>query len=347
MNIVDMHCDTISALYEERKGGSDATLFHNDLHVDIQKLKKSHYLLQNFALFVKYDMEDPWERTLKLLEIYKAELERNAEELAPVLTYEDIRRNRENGKISAMLTLEEGGVTRGDLKRLEWLYEQGVRMITVSWNFENGLSHPNLSAVWGKVLRKEGAFPDEEARNAAFLRYLNTPEEKKGLTESGIEFVNRMEELGMIVDVSHMSDKGFYDVLNNTTKPFVASHSNARAVCPCVRNLTDDMIRKLADRGGVMGLNFCADFLTQVPYGTHNPGTIGSIVGHAKHILNVGGEDCLGLGSDFDGIDTHEELPGADHMEKLWDALDGSGFSERQIEKIFTQNVLRVYKEVL
>ena len=96
-----------------------------------------------------------------------------------------------------------------------------------------------------------------------------------------------------------------------------------------------------------MGLNFCADFLTQVPYGTHNPGTIGSIVGHAKHILNVGGEDCIGLGSDFDGIDTHEELPGADHMEKLWDALAGSGFSERQIEKVFSQNVLRVYKEVL
>ena len=151
----------------------------------------------------------------------------------------------------------------------------------------------------------------------------------------------------MIVDVSHMSDAGFYQVLSLTRKPFVASHSNARAVCPCVRNMSDDMIRALAERGGVMGLNFCADFLTQVPYGKENPGSIAAVVNHARHIVKVGGMECIGLGSDFDGIDTHRELTGADSMERLWNAFKESGFKESQIDKIWGGNVLHLYKEVL
>ena len=151
----------------------------------------------------------------------------------------------------------------------------------------------------------------------------------------------------MIVDVSHLSDAGFYQVLSLTQKPFVASHSNARAVCPCVRNMSDDMIRMLAERGGVMGLNFCADFLTQASYGEDNPGSIAAVVNHAKHIVKVGGMECIGLGSDFDGIDTHRELTGADSMERLWNAFKESGFRESQIDKIWGENVLRLYREVL
>ena len=347
MNTVCMHCDTISALYEKRKGGSDATLFSNDLHVDIGKLKKGNYLLQNFALFVKYDCENPWEKTLALLELYKKEIEANKAYIAPVLSYKDILKNQKDGKISSMLTVEEGGVTGGDLSRLMYLYENGVRLITVSWNFENGLSHPNLYARKARTLKENAAGLSEKEQAAAVLAYLNTPDTEHGLTKQGILFVEEMERLGMLVDVSHISDRGFYDVLAHTKKPFVASHSNARAICPCVRNMTDDMIRKLSERGGVMGLNFCADFLTQLTPGVKNPGTIEAIVRHAKHIMNAGGEDCIGIGSDFDGIDTHEELPGADHMGKLWDALAAEGIHERQLDKIFSENVLRVYKEVL
>ncbi|MCI9144413.1 MAG: membrane dipeptidase, partial [Lachnospiraceae bacterium] len=100
-------------------------------------------------------------------------------------------------------------------------------------------------------------------------------------------------------------------------------------------------------RGGVMGLNFCADFLEEKPLGERNPGTIAAVVRHAKHIVSVGGIEVLGLGSDFDGIDTHEELPGVQSMDKLWSALCDAGFSEDQVEKIFWRNVLRVYRDTL
>lgn len=148
----------------------------------------------------------------------------------------------------------------------------------------------------------------------------------------------------MIVDVSHLSDAGFYDVASHAKRPFVASHSDARAICPAVRNLTDDMIGLLAEKGGVTGLNFCPSFLNaQKDY----PGTAADVARHAAHIIKVGGEDCLGLGSDFDGIRTHAELPGADAMPVLEDALAKAGLTARQRDKVMGENVLRVYREVL
>ena len=156
-----------------------------------------------------------------------------------------------------------------------------------------------------------------------------------------------MEELGMIPDVSHLSDAGFFDVLKVTKKPFVASHSNARSICPSVRNMTDEMIKSLGERGGVMGLNFYADFLEEKPDGVYNPGTLEAVVRHAKHIVKVGGIEILGLGSDFDGIETNEALPGAQSMGKLAEALLQSGFHESELDKILYGNVMRVYEECL
>ncbi len=347
-NVVDMHCDTISALYKKRKNGEAAGLLQNDCHVDLMKLQQGNYLLQNFALFVKLSTEkNPWDEVQDLLQIYQEELKKNEKILAPVLTYADIEKNRQKKKLSALLTVEEGGVTNGEIKKLESLYFQGVRMMTLSWNFENGISFPNLSYEKGAKLRKELLTMSKNDGELAFLGYFNTPETKRGLTDRGREFVTKMEEMGMIIDVSHLSDMGFYEVAEFTKKPFVASHSNARSICPCVRNLTDNMIRLLGERGGVTGLNFCADFLHQCSPMEHNPGTIEDIVRHAKHIIKLGGEECLGLGSDFDGIDTHEELPDAGHMALLWDRMHRNGFTERQLDKIFSENVLRVYKEIL
>lgn len=348
MKVVDMHCDTIAALLERKRAGKAFSLRENDCHVDILKMKQGDYLLQNFALFVERGRcEDPWQEVQELFEIYMKEIAANADSIAPVLTYEDIEKNRQAGKISAMLTVEEGGVCGGDLEKLHTLYKQGVRMLTLLWNYPNELGYPNLDRLKGKKLRIAEQGGNSSVFNLVKQNYLNTPNTKDGLTRKGIEFVEEMEKLGMIIDVSHMSDAGFYDVLQYTKKPFVASHSNSRYSCPCVRNLSDDMIRKLAERGGVMGLNFCGDFLTQYPVGVQNPGTIAAIVKHAKHIVAVGGVECLGLGSDFDGIDTHAELTGADKMELLWDALNKGGFTQEQLDKIFSENVLRVYKEVL
>ncbi len=316
-NIVDMHCDTISRLLEEKDIGF---LRSNEGHLDLLRMQRQGYLLQNFALFVDMGRyQEPWQQVQALLARYEQELKDNADLIAPVRCYDDIESNRLAGKMSALLTVEEGGVCQGEVSRLGELYDRGVRMMTITWNYPNELGCPNWEA----------------------------DHRKRGLTPLGRCFVEEMERLGIIPDVSHLSDAGFYDVLAVTKKPFVASHSNARAVCSCARNMTDEMIRALAERGGVMGLNYCADFLTRKAEGEHNPGTVWDIVCHAKHIVKVGGMEVLGLGSDFDGIDTHEELVGVQGMGKLWEALKRGGFHESQIEKIFNGNVLRVYRECL
>lgn len=360
MRIVDMHCDTISRLLELEDEGKAQSLRENSGHLDLLRMKKGGYLLQNFALFVELGRDgDPWERVCRLHELYQRELEQNSDIIARVLEFEDIEKNSAAGKLSAMLTVEEGGVCGGEIKKLRTLYDMGVRMLTLTWNFPNELASPNrraeLTDAFLEARRalkecREGTpeYKEQKARlQSAFAACFHTPEEEKGLTETGREFVAEMERLGMIPDVSHLSDAGFYDVLSSTRKPFVASHSDARAVCPCVRNMTDDMIRRLGERGGVIGLNYCADFLEEVPVTEKNPGTIAAAVRHAKHIADVGGVEVLGLGSDFDGIDTHEELPGAQSMERLWDGLRVAGFTESQLDKIFCENVLRVYRDTL
>ncbi|MBQ7954607.1 MAG: dipeptidase [Lachnospiraceae bacterium] len=350
MNIVDMHCDTISVLYEKRADDAKEKLYlrENSGHVDLVKLQKSGYLLQNFALFVEKEAcVDPWEQVQKLYALYQEELEKNRDIVAPVYQFADIEKNRAEGKISALLTVEEGAVCKGEIEKLCKLHEQGVRMMTLTWNYPNELGFPNLNGPRGQGMQQAAAKLSDVERDFMVKAYLNTPDVENGLTEKGREFVCKMQELGMIVDVSHLSDAGFYEVLECTTKPFVASHSNARAVCPCVRNMTDDMIRKLAERGGVMGLNFCADFLEQLPVGTPNPGTVAAIVEHARHITNVGGTEVLGLGSDFDGIATHQGLTDAGKMDLLFEGLKRGGFKSGQIDKMFSDNVLRVYKDIL
>lgn len=359
MKIIDMHCDTISRLLDERDGGSGEGLRENKGHLDLLRMRKSGYLLQNFAMFVKLDDGDPWERAERLIAFYERELARNQDLIAPVRRFSDIADNEAAGRLSALLTVEEGGVCGGDLEKQRRLYDRGVRMITLTWNFPNELGSPNLNRKAGAAAReaaealkhceRDGAEYERKQREAqsAFEKFFHTPDLTGGLTETGKEFVAEMERLGMIPDVSHLSDAGFYDVLAVTKKPFVASHSNARTVCGCVRNMTDDMIRKLAERGGCMGLNFCADFLEEVPVGQRNPGSLSAAVRHARHIANVGGVEVLGLGSDFDGIDTNGELPGAESMGRLWDALKAQGFTESQLDKIFWQNALRVYRDTL
>jgi len=408
MKVIDMHCDTLGGLLSRKEAGNPASLRRNEFHVDLERMKESHYLVQNFAMFVPLrPAEDPWERMLAMYRIYQEEMERNRDMIAPVLAFSDIARNEAAGKLSALLTVEEGAVCKGQVEKLRELHQMGVRMITLTWNFVNEIGHPNFNEglkekmkaameTWksleeGKVQQEQLHLVQQEqphlvqqgqphmeqqgqphmaqqgqphmaqqeqprqeewetarlAAQAAYDAYMHTPNLTGGLTEKGKELVAEMENLGIIPDVSHLSDAGFYNVLAVTKKPFVASHSDARAVCPNVRNMTDDMIAKLSERGGVMGLNFCADFLEEKPLGEENPGTVAAVVRHAKHIVNVGGIDVLGLGSDYDGIPTHRELPGAQSMGRLWDAFHDAGFSEGELDKIFYGNVLRVYKDTL
>ena len=348
MKIVDMHCDTLSEIWARRRKGKEVHLRENSLQLDLNRMKKRGYLLQNFALFVDLGgCEDPWECVLDQYALYCRELEANRDRIAPVFAYEDVEANEAAGRMSAMLTVEEGAVCGGESAKLQRLYEMGVRMLTLTWNYPNELGHPNLNARRAEQLQVSGEDPQE---------FLFTPDTEKGLTDRGREFVEEMERLGMIVDVSHLSDRGFYDVLACTQKPFVASHSNARGVGRCVRNLTDHMIRSLGERGGCMGLNYCVDFLmadASQPMGSARDkedvvrDIMDAAVCHARHISTVGGVDVLGLGSDFDGIEVNEALPGVQSIGKLWDALHKAGFTSGELDKIFAENVLRVYRDIL
>ncbi len=321
MKVVDMHCDTIGELWKAEKAGKPISLRSNSLHIDLEKMQKGDYLLQNFAMFVFLGREkDPLVNVLEMIDVYNRAMAENADIIGPVLNYEDIEKNRAAGKLSGMLTIEEGAVLKGNPYVVRSLYQLGVRMLTLTWNFENEIGYPNT------IVKAKDYDPSRHY----------------GLKPEGIEIVREMNRVGMIVDVSHLGDDGFWDVVKYCDGPFVASHSNARAVCNHTRNMTDDMIRALADKGGVMGLNFCGDFLN--PNGKSR---VEDMVRHAKHIINVGGSDILGLGTDYDGIDGDLELDHCDKMPLLAQEMERQGFSTQQIEKIFHGNVLRLYREVL
>ncbi|MEG0593026.1 MAG: dipeptidase [Coprobacillus sp.] len=328
MKVIDMHCDTIYEIDRLFREGKDISLRENHLNIDLMKMQKGHYLLQNFAIFTHLmKAKDPIEHVQHLIDTFYLEIDRNKDIIDVVYKYDDIIINEKNHKMSALLTLEEGAVVHNDLAYLRNYYRLGVRMITLNWNYENGIGFPNFD------MNHE-------------LHGYHTFDNQNGLTEFGIQYIQECERLGIIIDVSHLSDAGFYDVLKYTTKPFVASHSNARGVCPHARNMSDDMIIELAKRGGVMGINYAADFLDE----NHESGALSKISSMVKHILyikDLAGIDCIGLGSDFDGIPQNLELKDASSMSLLYDALLEAGLSEEDINKVFYKNVLNLYKKVL
>jgi membrane dipeptidase len=332
MKVIDMHCDTISELIKASKLQINQNLRSNDLSIDLEKMQKGDYLAQCFAMYVPFNVENPFETCMMMIDRYYQELEQNKDIILPALSYNDIMANNAKGKMSAILTIEEGGVTKGSLEFLRDFYRLGVRMITLTWNFVNGVGYPN-------VIKQPDGSKDYKSCNKI-----------DGLTEYGIKMVQEMNRLGIIIDVSHLSDAGFFDVVKYSSQPFVASHSNARTICNHCRNLNDEMIRVLARKGGVMGINYCADFLKEPSLNTkygENMSMIADMVKHIKHIVNVGGIDCVGLGSDFDGIFPNLEMKNASELGKLKDALINEGFTSSDIEKIFYKNVLRLFKQVL
>ena len=330
MKVIDMHCDTITEIYQKVSNGEECRLKENKLHLDLLRMKKSDYLLQNFAVYVNLvECENPLEYALKVIDFLHSQIKLNEDKIRLVKRYKDIEENSKLGLMSALLTIEEGGTTKLDLAHLRNFYRLGVLMLTLTWNFFNGIGHPNFSFQKGEI-------PN-----------FTTPNTIDGLTDFGIEFVCEMERLGMIIDVSHLSDAGFYDVLEYTKKPFVASHSNARTICNHVRNMSDDMIKKLSDRGGVMGMNFCASFIKDGMSKEEEDNCLSLVVEHIKHIINVGGYECIGLGSDFDGIPTNLGIKDVTYMPILADRLKKEGLSNQEIEAVFYKNVLRLYKDVL
>lgn len=331
MKVIDMHCDTISELYKDHQQGGNASILENALMIDLMKMRAGDYGLQNFALYVNLERAEgrPFEYCMGVLDTFYTEMEAHQDLIGIVKSYRDIEENWKRGRMSALLTIEEGGVCQGRLEFLRDFYRLGVRMMTLTWNFPNELAFPN-----GRETRADGS------------RHV-VPDMEHGLTETGIRFVHEMERLGMIIDISHLNDAGIWDVFRHTKRPFVASHSNARSIASHPRNLTDEMIRALSERGGVMGINYYSSFLKDFGQGEAEKSCISYMVEHMKHIRRVGGIGCMGLGSDFDGIVCELEMKDASMLPALADAMKREGFAESEIEAVFYKNVLRVYREIL
>lgn len=310
MKLIDLHCDTIlSCLDSDGK----VKLRKNDLCIDIKKLKKADSLAQFFAMFVDLDKYSaPMDRCLDMIDCFYNEIEENSADIAFAGSMKELKKNNSEGKISAFLTVEEGGVLEEKLRNLRILYKLGVRLITLTWNYPNCIGYPNFR--W--------------------------EHKDKGLTAFGEEVVAEMNRLGMIIDVSHLSDQGFYDVAELSGKPFIASHSNARAVTNHWRNLTDDMLRKLAEKGGVAGLNLEPEFLG-------DGGSVEAMTRHVIHMINAAGIEAVAIGTDFDGCSLLTAIKDAGDMHKLWDALSKAGLSGRDMDKIIHKNVERVIGDVM
>ncbi|MDU4961185.1 MAG: dipeptidase [Sporomusaceae bacterium] len=308
MRIIDLHCDTVLKLWEDRKNGR---LRSSRLGVDAGKLIRAGALAQFFALFIDLQQHaDPLAAVQSMATLFAGEVAANADCLAVAGSAADMEANRRQGKISCFLTLEEGGALAGRLENLQVVRELGVRLITLTWNYPNEIGYPNHEWQYSR----------------------------QGLTAFGRDVVEEMNRLGLVVDVSHLSDQGVFDVARICRRPFIASHSNARAIAVHSRNLTDEMIRIIAGSGGVVGLNLCPEFLG-------GDSGIGAMVSHVRHIINTGGSDCAALGTDFDGIEPPRELADIGQIGRLARALEQAGLTETEREKFFWRNAARVISD--
>lgn len=311
MNYIDLHCDTLTVCLDN---GFD--LLSCDLQTSLKKLISSGCAAQCFAIFTEGGKA--LESFENYLSFYKRSMAENSHIAAPVLNTADLTRCKAEGKLGCILTCENLGFIGKDLRRIDNLAKEGVKMASLVWNNENALAYPNL-------IMKEGK-PEFEMT------------EPRGLKEAGREAVDRLDKNKIIIDISHLSDGGAEDILSGRKSPVLASHSNARAVSNVSRNLPDGQIKKIADCGGVIGVNFCVDFL--------GGATMHSIYDHIIHIINVGGEDVIALGSDFDGIPTNPAVPDCSHVPDLFSYLYGRGIPPAVLEKFAYKNFERVFKEI-
>lgn len=312
MHIVDLHCDTLDCLLRDKLNGIHYNLYKRNGHLDLARMEEQGYLLQVFAGFINLsEVESAYEYGKQYVQLFKQLCAEYSPYIASVNFFQDIELNRKRGQMSALLSIEDGSVLEGSLERLREFYLDGVRLITLTWNYPNEIGFP--------------------AGHTG------------GLTRKGKDIVEMMQQEGIIVDVSHLSDAGFKDVAEIMEKPFMASHSNARSVCNHRRNLTDAQIKTIAEKGGVIGLNYYDAFLEEDKAQL----SMESFMRHISHILNVGGEDVLALGSDFDGIDTNPVLPDMSALPSLWDLMERTGIPARIMDKIKGENALRMMREVL
>ena len=272
-----------------RKGGIDVAFFA----VDVTRAWKNHlsYALDAFGWF-------------------DTELTENESDICVVRNVADIHTTKANGKLAAILAIENSEAVERSLNILRSLYNLGVRSI--------GLTHnPNTWAATGNDEGETGG----------------------GLTKFGIQLVKEMNKLGMLVDVSHISERGFWDVLDVTVAPIIASHSNCKTLCNHSRNLTNEQLKAIAANGGVVGITFVPGFITED--GWKNTPPFAQLINHIEYAIDIAGIDHVGIGSDFDG--GGDLLKDASEYPRITDGLSDRGYSDEAIQKVLGGNILRVF----
>ena len=277
----------------------------------LSRLPKGVHWCQCFAIFVPDGMTA--EESQAYYRRFQGEFARQVEERSDVAqcrSAADIKACWAQGKTAAILTVENGVALGGDLSNIDRMARDGVRMLTITWNGENQLGSGNST--------------------------------QHGLSELGRAAIPRLEQAGILLDVSHLNDPGFTQMLDVASRPFVASHSNARSVCGHPRNLADWQIREMISRRCLIGLNYCIDFLQE-----DGKPELEDLLRHIDHFLELGGEDWLALGSDFDGADLPEFLRGPEQVVSVYDRLLERGYSRQLCDKLFCQNAMRFFEENL
>ncbi|EMS71064.1 dipeptidase [Ruminiclostridium cellobioparum] len=311
MLIVDAHCDTITTIMKCGEG-----LRKNNCHIDISRLKNYDSYVQFFAAFIspEHAKMGALKRTLSIIDRLYQEIENNKQDIMLCCNYNDMEDAFAGRKIAAVLTIEGGEALEGSLASLRMLYKMGVRGMTLTWNYRNQIADGVIDGISGG-----------------------------GLTPFGRDVITEMNRLGMLIDVSHISEAGFWDVINLTAAPIIASHSNSKKLCSHPRNLTDEQLLALKKNGGVTGLNLYPVFLND-----GGKASIKDALSHIEYIVALTGEDTLGLGSDFDGIEsTPEGLEGVQCYSNLLNELLKLNYSEGLVKKIAGENFIRVIKSVL
>lgn len=315
MFICDCHCDTLTELYNK-----NASLYENEQHFDIKRQIALGGGLQFCAIYVPTEVfryQGGLRYTLCLLDKYNQEIKKlheNGIDVLQVRTAEDAG-NVLKHKAATLLAIEEGGAIDGGLEALRCLYELGVRAMTLTWSNRNDIA--------------DGI--NEEATGS-------------GLTLFGKQVVAEMNRLGMLVDVSHISTAGFWSVIETSSKPIIATHSNAKSLCSHPRNLNDEQIKALAQNGGLAGITFAGQFLEE----DWRNACIESVYKHIDYMLNlIGNDDHIGFGSDFDGI-SHPpyNIQGVQDYKPLIEYLS-KYYSDETINKITHQNVINLLQKVL
>ena len=307
MNIpyFDAHCDTVSMALRE-----EDSLRSNSYRVDLQRGKKLDRYAQLFTLYGDVDsvqQVDLWTHCQKLHRRFEREMRDNRDLVRHCHSGAEVDAAVEQGLIAALLSVESADLLECRIDRIETVADWGVRMMNLTWNQPNAISGSNRVEC------------------------------ERGLSDLGRDFVRQLEGNGIYADVSHLSDAGFWDLVRIARRPIVASHSNARALCPHSRNLTDDMFRAIRDSGGVVGINYYPDFIGEKR-------DMETLAVHIEHFLALDGEKTLCFGGDMDGCDELADgIDGLQSIPKLYEMLRQRGYSDTLLEDLFWNNLRRLF----